>query len=280
MHPLQQNKEHAEKQADIDRMLADKDGSYRDIDLFKLVTRETTNQDVGAIVTEKDLKLMLLRHWSLQESIYHSNYVIAQLSLANDPGQNKYRELMARIGVPLTEAKQKYQYMDKEIRKSLKSKILEKSSAFGLDKILTCTHVRQVTDLLQVSSNDVAFAIASLLEAPQRGGATGTDDSVDKQLETLNQCLHDNFWDAYDALEPKNAGSHLIRGIGMAKDVQMAIVRVGISLIERSQVKVAQYFRYVHLENDYLKDIQLFQFPLALQKLGLFVMELYRSRRR
>lgn len=66
----------------------------------------------------------------------------------------------------------------------------------------------------------------------------------------------------------------------MAKDVQMAIVRVGISLIERSQVKVAQYFRYVHLENDYLKDISLFQFPLALQKLGLFVMELYRSRRR
>ena len=34
------------------------------------------------------------------------------------------------------------------------------------------------------------------------------------------------------------------------------------------------------LENDYLKDIKLFQFPLALQKLGLFVMELYRSRKK
>ena len=112
------------------------------------MSRETTNQEIGAIVTEKDLRLMLLRHWSLQESIYHSNYVIAQLSLANDPGQNKYRELMARIGVPLSEARQKYAYMDKEIRRGLKGKILEKSSAFGLDKILTCTHVRQVTELL------------------------------------------------------------------------------------------------------------------------------------
>ena len=220
-------------------MLENKDQYYRDADLFKIITRETTNQDIGSIVTEKDLKLMLLRHWSLQESIYNSNYVIAQLSLANDPGQNKYRELMARIGVPLVEAKQKYSYMDKDIRKGLKAKILEKSSAFGLDKILTCTHVRQVTDLLQVSSNDVAYAIASLLEAPQRGATTDTDDSADKQLENLNQCLHDNFWDAYDALEPKHASTRLIRGIGMAKDVQMAIVRVGISLIERSQVKVA-----------------------------------------
>lgn len=223
---------------------------------------------------------MLLRHWSLQESIYHSNYVIAQLSLANDPGQNKYRELMARIGVPLTEARQKYQYMDKGIRNGLKAKLLEKSSAFGLDNILTCTHVRQVSELLQVSSNDVAFAVASLLEAPQRNRAAGADDTADQQLENLNQCLHDNFWDAYDALDPKHASTHLVRGINMAKDVQMAIVRVGISLIERSQVKVSTYFRYVHLENDYLKDIQLFQFPLALQKLGLFVMELYRSRRR
>lgn len=123
-------------------MAVNKDNYYCEKGLFDLFTPETTNKEIGTITSEKDLKLMLLRHWSLQESIYHSNYVIAQLSLANDPGQNKYRELMAAIGIPLSEARQKYSFMDKVLRKGLKAKILEKSSAFGLDKILTCTHVR------------------------------------------------------------------------------------------------------------------------------------------
>ena len=92
--------------------------------------------------------------------------------------------------------------------------------------------------------------------------------------------MYDNFWIAYDSLDPKAVQTLLPKGINMAKDLQMAIVRVGKSLIERSQVKVSQYFRYVLLENDYLKDIQLFQFPLALQKLGLFVMELYRTKKK
>lgn len=41
---------------------------------------------------------------------------------------------------------------------------------------------------------------------------------------------------------------------------------------------MAHAFRYVFLDNDYLKDVQLFQFPLALQKLALFVMETYKGK--
>ena len=89
----------------------------------------------------------------------------------------------------------------------------------------------------------------------------------------MNSCLHDNFWIAYDALEPKNAASLLVKGISVAKDLQQAIIRVGTSIIERKEVKVAEYFRYVMLENDYLADVKLFQYPLALQKLGMFIMD-------
>ena len=60
----------------------------------------------------------------------------------------------------------------------------------------------------------------------------------------------------------------------------MSIVEIGKNLIERNQVNITQMFRYVMLENDFLKDIALFQFPLALQKLGQFVMILYRSRKK
>jgi len=80
----------------------------------------------------------------------------------------------------------------------------------------------------------------------------------DKLLENLNSCLHDNFWIAYDALDPRNAGSLLVRGIELAIEMQQAVIRVGNSIIERKEVKVAEYFRYVMLENDYLADVKLF----------------------
>jgi len=40
--------------------------------------------------------------------------------------------------------------------------------------------------------------------------------------------------------------------------MQQAVIRVGTSIIERKEVKVAEYFRYVMLENDYLADVKLF----------------------
>jgi hypothetical protein len=40
--------------------------------------------------------------------------------------------------------------------------------------------------------------------------------------------------------------------------MQMAIVRVGVSLIEKKDIKQAETFRYCVLENSYLKDIGIF----------------------
>ena len=67
--------------------------------------------------------------------------------------------------------------------------------------------------------------------------------------------------------------SILKKGIELAKEMQQAIVRVGNGLIDKREVKTAQKFRYCMLENSYLKDTQLFQYPLALVKLAHFVMD-------
>ena len=79
----------------------------------------------------------------------------------------------------------------------------------------------------------------------------GTDTT---NLDGLHNCLHDNFWVAYDALDMNNKAL-LDEGIELAKEVQQAIVRVGTSLIDRKEIKIASSFRYVILENDYLKDV-------------------------
>ncbi len=62
--------------------------------------------EIGTIINEGELKLMLLKHWTLNDSINNSNYLIAKLKLTKDPAQNKYKELLAGIKVPLDQALQ------------------------------------------------------------------------------------------------------------------------------------------------------------------------------
>jgi hypothetical protein len=57
--------------------------------------------EVGSISVDNDLKLMLLRHWTLEDSIQNSVYTITKLSLDQDPGMQKYKELLVWIGVPI-----------------------------------------------------------------------------------------------------------------------------------------------------------------------------------
>ena len=68
----------------------------------------------------------------------------------------------------------------------------------------------------------------------------------------------------------------LYKGIELAEQMQKAIVRVGTSLVEKREVKTQTYFRYVIIENSLLKDIELFQYPLALHKLALFVLQVHK----
>ena len=65
----------------------------------------TKNQPVGTIMNDTDLKLMLLRHWSLFESLNNSNYIVTKLTTWKEPGQKELRRLLATIGVPIEEAK-------------------------------------------------------------------------------------------------------------------------------------------------------------------------------
>jgi cell division control protein 45 len=63
---------------------------------------------------------MLLRHWTLMDSISNSNYVVSKLELWKEPGQMELKRFLAVLGVPIEQAKQKYNFMDPEIRNELK----------------------------------------------------------------------------------------------------------------------------------------------------------------
>eukprot|EP00347_Sterkiella_histriomuscorum_P008719 403344017 len=291
-----------------------------DKDLFKLVSLQSRNKEVGTITMEQELKLMLLRHWSFYESLFHSNYVVSKLTLWKEPGKKDLNRFLAQLGISIEEAKQSYQFMDPVIRNELKTKILENCHIFALDNIMQKTYMLQLDHKTQILATDMAYSVTTILESPKNlnikngmlapstklldetgkmtfsnsldvnnllsnriSGVTLNQSSLlQKELETrehieyLNQCKYDNFYVALDSLDRKN--KHLLeKGIELAKDLQKAIIQMGTSILDKKQVKLATRFRYAFLDNDQFKDIEMFQFPLALQKLALFLMETYQQ---
>ena len=55
-------------------------------------------------------------------------------------------------------------------------------------------------------------------------------------------------------------------------------MRVGNGLLDKREIKVAQQFRYCIIENSYLRDTSLFQYPLALMKLAQFIIDCHKEK--
>lgn len=154
--------------------------NYKSADLFKLVSLKTSNKELGYIIPEAELKMFMLRHWTLYDSICNSNYLVSRLKIGKEPGNKLLKRFLVEIGCPIDQAKQKYEFMNPKIKEELKRKILTKSSEFGLEKVLMRSFVRQVTETVQVSATDMAYALSTLLEYPSNVN-TFTDEQSFKQ---------------------------------------------------------------------------------------------------
>lgn len=60
--------------------------------------------------------------------------------------------------------------MDPDLKKGIKDKIMEKADLFKLHDIIQHSFVRQYDGKTQISSQDMAYSISSLLEHPNITG--------------------------------------------------------------------------------------------------------------
>ncbi len=55
-----------------------------------------------------DMRLALLRHWTLYEALLYANYVAVRMHTYNDAGRVKLEDLLVNMGVPLAQSKHSY----------------------------------------------------------------------------------------------------------------------------------------------------------------------------
>lgn len=81
-------------------------------------------------------KFLLIRHWSLYDSMLHSPYLSSRLHIWSDAGRKRLHKLLAKMGVSLVQCKQSYTHMDMELKRGLRTKLLKYSELYGLDDLV------------------------------------------------------------------------------------------------------------------------------------------------
>lgn len=170
-------------------------------------------------------RFLLIRHWSLYDSMLHSPYLFSRLKTYSESGLKRLHKLLAKMGVSLVQCKQSYTHMDMELKRELRTKLLKYASLYNLDDMVPTVDtegkdrggakdgwgfVRSWGWRATLSAQDVGVVIGALLEVGKYAAITESHakevayqdlDDVDDPTAIQGAEWLPRFWDAYDALE-------------------------------------------------------------------------------
>lgn len=169
-------------------------------------------------------KFLLIRHWSLYDSMLHSPYLFSRLKTWSETGIKRLHKLLAKMGVSLAQCKQSYTHMDMMLKRELRAKLLKYGSLYNLDEMVPSVDtdgkdragskdgwgfVRSWGWRATLSAEDVGVVIGALLEVGKHAHSTevpvaasqlrDAEEEIDYSIQS--QEWISRFWEAYDALE-------------------------------------------------------------------------------
>ncbi|EFX04368.1 DNA replication initiation factor cdc45 [Grosmannia clavigera kw1407] len=233
-------------------------------------------------------KFLLIRHWSLYDSMLHSPYLFSRLKMWSETGLKRLHKLFAKMGVSLVQCRQSYAHMDMMLKRELRVKLLKRQGPGRAGKD-GWGFVRSWGWRATLSAQDVAVVIGALLEVGKSptaatttvamgssgksssDGGPGTSDDDMAMLsgeEDPSEEWVPRFWEAYDALESIES---LKEGLPTAKFLHRAIFNTGSALIKKKQITHLHAFRMCIVKEG--PDVGVFNHPGALTKLALWVGE-------
>lgn len=246
-------------------------------------------------------KFLLIRHWSLYDSMLHSPYLFSRLKTWSEAGLKRLHKLLAKMGVSLVQCKQSYAHMDMMLKRELRTKLLKYASLYNLDELVPTIDtdgkdrggakdgwgfVRSWGWRATLSAQDVGVVIGALLEV---GNAASTPSSSSDTSATASQePLPNNpttasttnppasdewlprFWFAYDALEDIES---LKAGLPTAQFLHKAIFTTGTTILKKKQISHLRAFRMCVVKDAPGDAAALFNHPGALTKLALWIGE-------
>ncbi|KAK6464085.1 CDC45 family [Scheffersomyces coipomensis] len=266
--------------------------------------------DSTTLNIELDYHLFLLRHWTLYDSFFYSPQVNAKLNLWTEEGKKKLHKMFATMGVSLAMAQQKWLYMDVRVKKQLPFIFNRYLPKYGLESIVREGFIRTFGYSGQLSAMECVESLTALFEVHKRllGEKMGnnidnnSDDEGDDEddnnegnriqakIERREKSWVNNFWLSWDALSTETSTINtnktissnfkkskgfdlLLQGLDHAKIIQQVVFKTGTSVLDRKLVTNLRLYRLCVLDDGSIPDLDIFNNPLMLNKLGSWLME-------
>lgn len=279
-------------------------------DVTGIIPTTASSPEDMSIRLSPEPKFLLIRHWSLYDSMLHSPYLFSRLKMWSESGLKRLHKLFAKMGVSLVQCRQSYAHMDMMLKRELRVKLLKYASMYNLDDMVPTIDtdgkdrggakdgwgfVRNWGWRATLSAQDVGVVIGALLEVGKHATSpdsasrdiTATQDAADDQ-ETLESAeWTPRFWEAYDALEklvppspsplsdpPTNLTpsiESLKDGLPTAQYLHRAIFNTGTTLLKKKQITHLRAFRLCVVKDS--PDAAVFNHPGALTKLAIWIGE-------
>ncbi|KAI7355396.1 CDC45-like protein [Hortaea werneckii] len=118
-------------------------------------------------------RFLLIRHWSLYDSMLHSTYLSTRLHIWSESGRKRLHKLLAKMGISLSEAQKGYVHLDLEIKRSLNQRLSRFAEQYNLDGLVPGTDyegktawgfIRSWGWRGTLSAVDVATVVSAILE--------------------------------------------------------------------------------------------------------------------
>lgn len=200
-------------------------------------SRETKHGEVSGVIpttarspTDNSIRLspeprfLLIRHWSLYDSMLHSPYLASRLHIWSELGKKRLHKLLAKMGVSLAQCKQNYTHMDMDLKRGLRQRLLTYAPMYGLEGLVPPAassgrgkegwgFVRSWGWKACLSANDVGVIVGAILEVGKSRLTIGETNRIwDRRQNEQKELVDEDgkaegeewvrrFWEAYDALE-------------------------------------------------------------------------------
>ncbi|XP_014468774.1 PREDICTED: cell division control protein 45 homolog isoform X1 [Dinoponera quadriceps] len=213
-------------------------------------------QSIVRVTYDKDLQLALYRHWTVEASLKYSMPTAVSLRLWSIRGEQRLREVLAEMGLPLVQSRQLFRAMDLTFRQEFKQMVEKLAGKYKVNSIIGSSFTLQYGYRFKYCASDMVYAMLALLDSTTK----------DRQPQ---RC----FLDTLDCLSRTNKDI-VEDGIEKAKLMLHNIFKTAQSILEAKQVQKFGSLLYLSVPDGNI-DTYLFAHPHPLIMLAQFALKAY-----
>ncbi|EZA48863.1 Cell division control protein 45-like protein [Ooceraea biroi] len=218
--------------------------------------KQQQQRSIVKVTYDKDLQLALYRHWTVESSLKYSMSTAVSLRLWSIRGEQRLREVLAEMGLPLVQSKQLFRAMDLTFRQEFRQMVEKLAGKYNVNSIIGTSFTLQYGYRFKYCASDMVYAMLALLDSTTK----------DRQPQ---RC----FLDALDCLS-RTKKDVLESGIEKAKLVLHNVFKTAQSILEAKQIKNFGSFLYLNVPEGNI-DNYLFAHSHPLIMLAQFALKAY-----